>query len=263
MTGKINPFDRPVAEFDLPENHVLIICPACGASETADAAVLADAPMIVCRNCGETWPVGPKRRKRDLSPALDEKPGGGTSVIDAEKRPLIAYSDGAEKAWQAKIDGDILPEQPEPGSRVPGMIAMLAAVLFGATFLGGREAAVAALPDLAGLYEAVGLPVNLDGLAIEDVEARRSEDGNVITVQGLINNVSGVEQPARPLVVTFVDAGALAVESRDFNPPAATILPGEESPFTLELADPPEGAATVTVRFRRASEPLPGGASDP
>jgi hypothetical protein len=251
-----------VANSDLPANHVLITCPACATSETADAAVLADAPMIVCRNCGETWPVSGKRRKRDLSPALDEAPGA-VSVIDAEKRPLIAYSDGGEKAWQAKIDGDILPEQPEPGSRVPGMIAMLAAVLFGAAFLGGREAAVAALPDLAGLYEAVGLAVNLDGLAIESVEARFSENGDTVTVQGLIRNVSGIEQPARPLVVTFPDAGPMASESRDFNPPAASILPGEASPFTLELADPPPGARTVVVRFRRASEPLPGGAAAP
>ena len=33
---------------------------------------------------------------------------------------------------------------------------------------------MAALPDLAGLYAAIGLPVNLDGLAIEDVKAERA-----------------------------------------------------------------------------------------
>ena len=68
---------------------------------------------------------------------------------------------------------------------------------------------MAALPDLAGLYAALGMPVNLDGLAIEDVQAERSEvgeEGAQILVRGTIRNVSGGELPIPALAASFYDA---------------------------------------------------------
>lgn len=251
---------------DAASDHVTIRCPACGASEAADPAVLADAPTIVCRNCGETWPVGQRRRRRALSATAGEA-RAGTALIEAERRPLITFSDGAEKAWAAKIDGDILPEAPRQ-SRFASMAmttAGLAAILFIGVLLGGRQAAVAALPDLAGLYAAVGLPVNLDGLAIESVTAERSvsASGSLVTVRGQIHNLSGVGQAARPLVVAVTRADAAVVVSRDFNAPAADIAAGKTSPFQLQIQNIPEGATGIVVRFRRASEPWAGGAAAP
>ena len=94
----------------LLSDHVTIRCPACGASEMADPAVLADAPTIVCRNCGETWPIGQRRTRRPAFSTTGTHAHTGTALIEAERRPLVTFSDGAEKAWAAKIEGDILPE---------------------------------------------------------------------------------------------------------------------------------------------------------
>ena len=33
-------------------------------------------------------------------------------VIDAERQPLVTYSDAADNAWKAKIEGDYWPEPP-------------------------------------------------------------------------------------------------------------------------------------------------------
>jgi hypothetical protein len=227
--------------------------------------VLADSPMIVCRNCGETWPVAPRRTKRPAFATTQHDPR--PALIEAERRPLITFSDGAEKAWAAKIEGDILPEAPQASrfAATATTTAALAAILFVGALLGGREAAVAALPDLAGLYAAVGLPVNLDGLAIEDVKAERlpPEEGSTLTVRGLIRNVSGVDRAARPLVVKVMDAVARGIGSRDFDPPAATIAAGDAVPFILKLQELPEGAAEISIRFRGPFEPLHDGADAP
>jgi hypothetical protein len=227
--------------------------------------VLADSPMIVCRNCGETWPVSPRRTRRPAFPTTEHDPRPVSALIEAERRPLITFSDGAQKAWAAKIEGDVLPEMPQDSrfAATATMTAALAAILFVGALLGGREAAVAALPDLAGLYAAVGLPVNLDGLAIEDVRAERLPPDRRLTVRGLIRNVSGVDRAARPLVVNVMDAVAQGVGSRDFDPPAATIAAGEAVPFILEFQDLPEEAAEISIRFRRPFEPLHTATAEP
>jgi hypothetical protein len=240
-----------VAAFD----HVMIQCPACGASEAADPAVLADAPMIVCRECGETWPVSPRRRARRRPAPEDDPP---SHVIDAERRPLIAYSSGVGQAWAAKMEGDVLPVPPKH-SRVPLIVAGLASALFLATFLAGREAAVAALPDLAGLYAAFGLPVNLDGVVIEAIEAERTAVGDVaqLIVEGAIRNVSRTPQPVPPLTLSFRDRAGKPAGWRGFDPPAQLIAAGEAAPFRLAIEDVPRQAADVVVRFRRPAERVP------
>jgi hypothetical protein len=240
-----------VAAFD----HVMIQCPACGASEAADPAVLADAPMIVCRECGETWPVSPRRRAR-RAPAPED--GASSHVIDAERRPLIAFSSGVGQAWAAKMEGDVLPAPPKH-SRVPLIAAGLVSALFLATFLAGRQAAVAALPDLAGLYAAFGLSVNLDGVVIEAVEAERTAVGGVpqLIVQGGIRNVSGTAQPVPPLTLSFRDRAGKPAGWRGFDPPPQLIAAGEAAPFRLAVKDVPRQAADVVVRFRRPAERVP------
>ncbi len=241
-----------VAAFD----HVMIQCPACGASEAADPAVLAGAPMIVCRECGETWPVSPRRRARRAPAPEDDPP---SHVIDAERRPLIAYSSGVGQAWAAKMEGDVLPVPPKH-SRVPLIAAGLASALFLATFLAGREAAVAALPDLAGLYAVFGLPVNLDGVVIEAIKAERSvDDGGVpqLIVQGAIRNISQAAQPVPPLTLSFHDAAGKPAGWRGFDPPAQLIAAGEAAPFRLAIQDAPRQAADIVVRFRRPAERVP------
>jgi hypothetical protein len=244
-----------VTDSDLAaSDHVVIRCPACGASEAADAAVLSDAPMIVCRNCGETWPAEPRRTRRE--PLFDSAPPAvapAREIVEAERRPLVTFSEGVEKAWAAKIEADVLPEEPRR-RRYPLAIGAVLGLLFVAAFLGGRQAAVAALPDLAGLYAAVGLPVNLDGLVIEDVQAERSEvgeEGAQILVRGTIRNVSGGELPIPALAASFSDAAGTPAGWRGFDPPARRMAAGEQAPFQLEIQDVPRQAAEIVIRFRQ------------
>lgn len=176
-------------------------------------------------------------------------------MLEAERRPLVTYSSRNDAAWAAKIVNDT-PYQPRPRSRVPPMAAAVAALLFIGTFFGGRAVAVSAVPDLAGLYAAIGLPVNLRGLTIEDVAAERSAPGPGVqlTVRGTIRNLTAADQAVPPLTVTLGDSAGAPLSVRGFEPPS-TLLPANQSaPFILELVEAPGQAAKVVVRFRRPAE---------
>lgn len=240
-------------------DQVVIQCPACGASEAADATLLADAPMIVCRNCGETWPTtGPRAGSR---PSM--RPRRAVSVsrnnVDAQRVPLVTYAGEMDRAWAAKVAGDVLPGVAPRRSRIPGATAALASLLFIAAFLGGREAAVAALPDLAALYGSLGMPVNLDGLEIRGIGADRapSQTAGRVSVRGEIVNVSRTELRIPPLDVSFHDASMMPAGSRGFDPPAHILAAGDGAAFTLQLEGVPQGASRIVLRFRRPGEPTP------
>jgi hypothetical protein len=130
-------------------------------------------------------------------------------------------------------------------------------MLFAAVFLGGREVAVAALPDLAGLYATVGLPVNLIGLAIEDIAAERTAtaDGVRLTIRGAIRNVSDANRDVPPLMAEVADAAGALAGPYGFEAPVSKLAAGGAAPFILRLEQPTSLGAAVTVRFRRPSEP--------
>lgn len=94
-------------------------------------------------------------------------------TIEAQREPLVTYREGRASRQ------DLRPERrgTERATRfLAGVLrsaAVIASVLFLATVVLAREPLVRALPDLAGLYEAVGLGVRLMDLSIEDVHAQR------------------------------------------------------------------------------------------
>jgi len=247
----------------LPAEHVVIQCPACGAAESLEAASLVGEATIVCRECGETWHAGPtkpypvpaKQRRRKLR--RRRKPQAAPEIIVAEKRSVVTYSDNADTAWKAKIEGDYWPEPPRQ-SRLPMMAGAMAAVFFLAAFFGGREAAVAALPDLAGLYSAIGLPVNLDEFSIENVGADRTPTfaGFKLKVHATLKNIGHAEQKIPPLAAVLYSEAMVPSGAYGFDPPAETLKAGASLQLVLELESAPKHAAEVKVRFRRPGETL-------
>ncbi len=234
-------------------DHVVVQCPACGACESVEARALADRPAMVCRECGETWPAGGIGAGSLAKAERRPRPGGG-GVIVAERRPLVTYSDTADKAWKAKIDGDYWPEPPRP-RRLPMTVAAVASLAFLAAVFGARQAAVAALPDLAGLYAAIGLPVNLDGISIDKIEATRSQTfaGSKVSVSATLKNLGASARPMPPLVAAL---GKASTRSAEFDPPAKSIGAGQSVAVTVELASVPDDAETVALRLKRRGETL-------
>mgnify|MGYP001765697196 CR=1 FL=1 len=114
-----------------------------------------------------------------------------------------------------------------------------------------RQAIVAVAPDLAGLYAALGAPVNLRGLVFGRIETLREIDNGqpVLVVEGSIANVTPQmrEVPALRFALRGADTQELYAWSVD--PRSTTIESGDTIRFRTRLAAPPEQATEVQVRF--------------
>jgi hypothetical protein len=240
-------------------DHIVVRCPVCGGHEPADLGAIGNAHAIVCAECGETWPSAAPRSEGRTDLVVETKEHIQRNLLEAERRPLVTYTDrGAEKAWATKMAGDYWPEPPRQ-RRFPLFAGATAAVFFLAAFFGGREAAVSAVPDLAGLYAAIGLPVYLEGFAIEAVAAERmpTAAGDRIVVQGTLRNV-GREQGAVPRLVAILhDSARMTALAEGFDSPVQILKAGEATPFRFTLDAAPAQAIRVVVRFQRPGEKLP------
>jgi len=114
-----------------------------------------------------------------------------------------------------------------------------------------RQTIVAAAPDLAGLYSALGAPVNLRGLVFGRIETLREIDNGqpVLVVEGSISNATKQmrEVPALRFALRGTDTQELYAWSID--PKSTTIESGDTIRFRTRLAAPPEQATEVQVRF--------------
>ena len=132
-----------------------------------------------------------------------------------------------------------------------GPAVFLAACLTVTSVYVFRQALVAAAPDLAGLYSALGAPVNLRGLAFGRIETLREIDNGqpVLVVEGSITNVTQQmrEVPALRFALRGQDTQELYAWSID--PKSTTIEAGDTVRFRSRLAAPPDLATEVQVRF--------------
>lgn len=237
-----------------PATQVVVTCPACGATDLADAGSSPEERFIVCRECGETWPGGAEKAKSRKHRSPKARKG---EVLVAEKQAIVTYSNPAEAAWRGKIEGDYWPEPPKR-SRLPMLAGAVAALFFLAAFFGGRHAAVAAIPDLAGLYAAIGLSVNLDGFAISDVKAERTPtfSGFKLSVHATLRNVGTGDAALPPLAAVLYSDAGVPSGAYEFDPPERSLKAGEVLPLVMEFDSAPEQAAEIVVRFRRRGETL-------
>jgi predicted Zn finger-like uncharacterized protein len=134
---------------------------------------------------------------------------------------------------------------PRPGTIIVILVAVLGALI------GWRSDVVRAMPGTASLFAAIGLPVNLRGLALTDVTTtKEAHDGaTILVVQGTITNIS--KQPRdvpRIRLAVKNDKGAVVYTWTSL-PERTALAPGDSQPFQTRLASPPPDGRVVEVRF--------------
>jgi hypothetical protein len=134
----------------------------------------------------------------------------------------------------------------------------LAAALGGLALLGivawQRDAAVRAAPQLAGLFERIGMPVNIRGLSLGAIESGLVADGQnrFLIVEGDVTNITKSTTAVPSIEVAVKDAGGATLYTWTTEPPRASLEPAELVRFRARLASPPEQGQSVRVRFSSA-----------
>lgn len=114
-----------------------------------------------------------------------------------------------------------------------------------------RAPLVAAVPQLNGIFTAIGLPVNLLGIEMRDVSASRVWAGGweQLRVTGILANVADQPVAVPAIELTILDANGAVIGQWQQAAAEGELAPGTTLPFTTDFPEPPAEAAGITVRF--------------
>lgn len=140
----------------------------------------------------------------------------------------------------------------------PVLILVLAAVLAG--LVAARVSVVRTFPQTASLYAAIGLPVNLRGLAFENVrsESETHEGVQVLVIEGTIVNVAGRAVDVPRLRFAVRNPAGYEVYAWTALPGRTRLGAGEVLPFRTRLASPPADARDIVARFFNRRDAVAG-----
>jgi predicted Zn finger-like uncharacterized protein len=211
---------------------MFIVCKTCSNSYHIPNEILGDeARQFRCAGCGRSWELQP----RATLAASVASTRGDAALLD----------------W-APAPGPTLARRLARAARKLATPLAAAGLLAGSmTAIGARESIVAAVPIAAGAYAAIGLPVNLRGLAIEDVRARVGESGDkkILMVEGAIVNLREAETAAPDLRIALRAADGRELYVWTTRAPKNRLARGERVRFAARLAAPPGGIADALVKF--------------
>jgi len=200
----------------------------------------------------------PEQTLADIRSALAPKPKPGN--VNAIDPALLTRSRRAFESRQRVITSKLPMARVRRNARYGSIVVLVGLVLAGFLF---RTEIVRQLPSLAGLYAAIGLPVNVVGLEFADSKIVTSlRNGKmVMLITSRIRSVSGQRVPVPPVLVSLVDAEGATVYEWTVTPRATQMDPGDVLDFSTEVNAPPEGAMTVRLTFTngRSENAAPAG----
>jgi predicted Zn finger-like uncharacterized protein len=129
--------------------------------------------------------------------------------------------------------------------------AVLALMLIDAILIGWRDEFVRILPQTASFYAMMGLPVNVRGVAFDDIATtmEQHEGVPILVVHGNIVNDTHKLLDVPRLKFAVRNAANQEIYSWTVVSPRATLPPGETVSFRSRLASPPTEGRDVLVRF--------------
>lgn len=256
---------------------MLIVCPSCASQYELDAAKLGpEGRKVRCATCKTSWHVEPSAFPEPPSEAetqaLLAEELERAAAIDAEITALAAEAGGQEVSEEPPVvEAPVAPvpkrrvrRPAKPGKASGGFLRRgeagrpMAAALGGLALLGivawQRDAAVRAAPQLAGLFETIGMPVNARGLSLSSIESGLVADGQnrFLIVEGDVTNITKSKAAVPPIEVAVKDAGGATLYTWTTEPPRESLQPAELVRFRARLASPPEQGQSVRVRFTSA-----------
>lgn len=231
---------------------MLIVCPACASEYTLDPDKIGSAGRTVrCATCRESWFVS--------APAADPAPTlspPGEAVFSAAEGPAGTPAAGtpAAKARRAGPRGAKPSAGPPRGRRLAAALLAVAAcgAVAAALLPAGRAALVRALPATARLYAAIGMPVNLRGLAFRDVAAYQVPDASGagrLVVEGDVVSAAKDAVPVPRLSLELRDEHGQVVYRWTAEAPRDRLEPDESARFRAELPNASVKGRQVLVRF--------------
>ena len=196
---------------------------------------------------------------QELEPA-EEIDLFGDNDLSNEPDPIVEPSD----VGQPNLEMDELLDEPTPEAIVEpsnsalnarvliGWGALAASVLFvvaGATLF--RVPIVKALPGMAGLYDKVGLPVNVRGLEFAGLNHQwMNKNGRAkLIVRGEILNITDEPMPVPQILFSMIDKSGLEFFQWTERAGPTTLQPKARARFRASIPAPADRVRQLKIRF--------------
>jgi predicted Zn finger-like uncharacterized protein len=214
-------------------------------SASADEAALNDSPEV------ESPSIAPDDLDAEGVPSDIE---AVEYAADTERLPAEAIT--AERAADIessaarRVLGRIKPGSWGWSLSLPQW-GILALIILDAIVIGWRADFVRFMPQTASFYAAIGLPVNLRGVAFTGITTttEQHEGVPILVLEGTIVNESRKLADMPHLRFAIRNAAHQEVYSWTATPPRTALASGEAVSFHTRLASPPPDARDVLVRF--------------
>jgi predicted Zn finger-like uncharacterized protein len=133
-------------------------------------------------------------------------------------------------------------------ARVASAVVLLG-LLAGSYF--GRVQVVEQFPAMAGVYAAIGLPVNVIGLEFDRLATLRTlrEGKEVLVVSAQIVGLQKAPVAVPAVVVTLIDGAGNGIYEWSVTPDVRDMMAGERATFETQLPLPPLDAVSVRLSF--------------
>jgi len=215
---------------------MILSCPKCATGYILEEDQLRPQGRAVkCGACGTRWTAKPDPAE---AAEADGAPKPGAAGAEAPKL-FRAKATLRRRGREAAFAGAGI-----------GALAVLVLALAGSALV-FRTDVVRILPGTAGVYAAIGLPVNRLGLVIEAVSAEPTlQEGHAaLAVFGVIRNIEDRSIASPPLRIALYNGRGQRLEGRTATAANLRIPAGAKRRFAVALLDPPLAATNLEVGF--------------
>lgn len=216
---------------------MIVTCPACATRYSVDpSAIAAEGRKVRCTRCSHIWhqmPPADMPKRVDLLPTFP----------DPDDRPETVIVPPSMEAREPRGGG---------GWLVSVIFLLLIAAIVAAAYI-GRERIVQQWPQLAPLYERIGVPVTAIGEGLdlgEPTHVRRDQDGvAVIEIEGEIRNDTDAPVDVPNLMVVLRNDANQAVAEFIYSAPQPSLAAGQTLVYRMSIKDPPAEAQRAAITF--------------
>lgn len=239
---------------------MLIRCPTCASGYQLDPAMLGDGRILRCAHCRDAWVHRSGPDAHD-GPEIVAEASAARCAAEEPSRP------GRRRLapWPPRaLPSRLISWRPPDGTAAA---AVAAALLLGSlATVAGKAGVVARFPPSAAVFAAMGLPVNLSGLALGDVRSvvASGENPQTLTLEGRITNLRPDATPVPALRIAVRDRDGRELYHWIAPAPKGQLAVGETITFRSRLTAPPRDGQELAVSFagpgterRRVAEMMP------
>lgn len=213
---------------------MILTCPNCASRYVVDDAHVGPGGRVVrCSHCKTAWKAEPQSEPLDLKSA-------DVKELTEPARPADLPGEALPKQYRARVQEQAESRRAAFAGVVWGVMAAVLAGLFVLAIVFRADVA-RVWPKTASLYAAMGMPVNVVGLVIENQTARRLDEMGrpAVRVTGVIRNVTNAAVSPPPLRIDLTDKANDALVSRTLDVGGTALEPGRTRGFNVTFYDPP------------------------